>query len=69
MDRGNVKIYMQIMDMEYKKKGISLLLVITKLNLAFRVRNHLYVFNLSEGELKRSRVCLNMMGQNCSKMS
>ena len=38
----------------FYKKRISLFLVITKLNLAFRARNHLYLFNRSEGELKEA---------------
>ena len=38
----------------FYKKRISLLLDITKLNLAFRVRNHLYLFNPIEGELKEA---------------
>ena len=38
----------------FYKKRISLLLDITKLNLAFRVRNHLYPFNRIEGGLKEA---------------
>ena len=55
--------------MNFYKKRISLLLVITKiLNLAFRVRNHLYLFNRSEGELKKGiEFVFIMMGENCSK--
>ena len=52
---------MQTMDMEYQKgiinfdyMRITLFLAITKLKLAFKVRNHLYPFNRSEGELKEA---------------
>ena len=50
----NVKIYMQNMDWNVQKgifkfyyMRMSLLLVIRKFNLAFRVRNHLYLLDES----------------------